>query len=77
MPRPKIVDVYIRNPQNRCIYKRYKDIQKMISLYKIGHRPTYSKTNNWITLHGTTFNGFSKEDFEKYVENSDENPFLY
>lgn len=47
---------------------REKEIQKIKKLIKAGYEITFSKTNNWIRINGTTFNGYKREMIEMMIE---------
>lgn len=47
---------------------RQKEIQTIKRLIKEGYPVTFSKTNNWIRINGTTYNGFKREMIEPFIE---------
>ena len=50
------------------ISARQKEKQMIKKLIKQGYEITYSKTNNWIRIGGTTYNGFTRETIEALIE---------
>lgn len=42
-----------------------RDIKEILLLINRGFKAEYSKNNNYIIINNTTFNGFTKERYEK------------
>lgn len=53
--------------QNCCNYHAAQK-QQMKAAYKRTHQVEFSKTDHWVRVGGVIYNGITKEEFNKVIE---------